>query len=59
MKTKNSAWTAAEDAMLAQSVEDRVSTARLSVRLPLPVTSVSAKDEQHPLLPPSFVGLNF
>jgi len=33
MKTKNSAWTAAEDAMLAQSVEDRVSTARLSVRL--------------------------
>ncbi len=33
MKTKNTAWTAAEDAALAEAVKDNVSPARLSVRL--------------------------
>ena len=33
MKTKNTAWTAEEDAALAEAVKDKVSPARLSVRL--------------------------
>jgi hypothetical protein len=33
MKTKNTAWTASEDALLAQAVEEKISAARLSVRL--------------------------
>ena len=33
MKTKNTAWTAEEDAALERAVRDKVSPARLSVRL--------------------------
>ena len=33
MKTKTTAWTAEEDAILAQAAKDKVSPARLSVRL--------------------------